>query len=95
MSAYLQHRTISSAVRSLKTNLNLSLAFVTIFVCLSFFSNVMNVVMVTSMRGCVAIIITLANFSKVQNVFLIYWENSLEKLFAFIPIIMFKKNTSI
>ena len=66
---------VSAAVRALKTNLFLSLILLVIFTCLAFFSDTMNVVMATSTRGFVPIVTTLANFVKVQNVFLSYWTN--------------------
>ena len=61
---------VSAALRSLKTNIFLSLILLVIFTCLAFFSDTMNVVMAT-----ILIVTTLANFVKVQNVFLSYWTN--------------------
>ena len=85
---------ISAAVRSLKTNLCLSLILLVIFICLAIFSDTVNVVMATSTRGFVPIVTTLANFVKVQNVFLIYWTNIWDKFLVIAKLVMCKNPPS-
>ena len=90
-SSSLNHRLeICAAVRSLKTNILLSFALLVIFSCLALFSDTINVVMSTSTRAFVPIVTTLANFVKVQNVFLIYWTNIWETFFVFAKRVMCK-----
>jgi hypothetical protein len=72
---------MSAATRSMKTNLVLSVAFLFIFLSLSIFSDILNVLICSSLKGFVPILTTIANFGKIQHILLLYWQNFTESVF--------------
>ena len=82
---------INAAVRSLKTNLFLSSAFVLIFVSLAVLSDTVSVVLVTTIRGFVPIVTTLVNFAKVYNVFCIYYAIFMDNFCVLVKFVMCKR----
>ena len=66
---------IAAAVRSLKTNLILSIAVVIVFFFMAFYLGTLTVLIFSTMKGLVPILTTIANFGKVQFVLKQYWNS--------------------
>jgi hypothetical protein len=59
---------IAATARSLKTNLILSFVFIAGFLFVANFSETLNVIALSTMKGMVPVLTTIANFGKIQNV---------------------------
>jgi hypothetical protein len=66
---------IAATARSLKTNLILSLVVVFIVLLMAKSSDTIIVLAVSTLKGLVPILTTIANFGKIQNVLALYWQN--------------------
>ncbi len=66
---------IAATARSLKTNLVLSFVFIFILFLLANFSETLTVLIISTLKGLVPILTTIANFGKIQNVLALYWQN--------------------
>jgi len=64
---------IDAAVRSLKTNLILSLVFVAITSCMSFMADNVVFVIISLLKGITPIVTAVVNFGKLQVVVRLYW----------------------
>ncbi len=66
---------IAATARSLKTNLIMSLVVVFIVLLMAKSSDTIIVLAVSTLKGLVPILTTIANFGKIQNVLALYWQN--------------------
>jgi len=71
---------IAATARSLKTNLVLSFVFIFILLLLAHFSETLTVLIISTLKGLVPILTTIANFGKIQNVLALYWQNLVSHL---------------
>ena len=66
---------VNAAMRSLKTNITLSIVFFIVFILISFLSETAKIFVVSGLKGFAPVLSTMANFGKIQQVFLLYWKN--------------------